>query len=508
MDRKWWTLLAVCAGVFMLVVDITIVNVALPDIQRRFDASLAELQWVIDAYTLTLAALLLTAGSIADLVGRRRVFAVGLVVFSVGSALCGAAPDATSLVLARVLQGIGGAVIFATSLALLADAFAPSERGAAFAVWGAVLGVAAAMGPVLGGVITSGLSWRWVFFISVPVGILALAVTLTRVRESRAPAAARLDWPGFLTFSAGLGALILGLIRSHADGWGSATVIASLAAAAVLLVAFVLVESRSRAPMLDLRLLRVPTFGGGLIAAWSLNASIYSLFTFVVLYLQNVLGATPVETGLRLFAMTGAMFVSSAVAGRLTNGVPIRWLIGCGFALVGAGLLLMRGLTADDAWTHLLPGLITAGLGVGLVTVPLASTAVGVVEPARAGLASGINSTLRMVGLATGVAALGSILATRVDASVSARVAGGPLAAHGHELASAVSDGRLSQALLDTPVLLRALAATTARAGFVDALNEILAIGAIIAFVAAALSAVLIRQRDFAPAPSPATAAS
>jgi EmrB/QacA subfamily drug resistance transporter len=458
MDRKWWTLLAVCAGVFMLVVDITIVNVALPDIQRRFDASLAQLQWVIDAYTLTLAALLLTAGSIADLVGRRRVFAFGLVVFTVGSALCGAAPDATALVLARVVQGVGGAVIFATSLALLAEAFTPPERGAAFAVWGAVLGVAAAMGPVLGGVITSGLSWRWVFFVSVPVGVLALAATLTRVRESRSPVAARPDWPGFLTFSTGLAGLILGLIRSHADGWDSATVVVSLAAAAVLLAAFVLVESRARAPMLDLRLLRVPTFGGGLIAAWSLNASIYSLFTFLVLYLQNVLGATPVQTGLRLFAMTGAMFVTSAVAGRLTNRVATRWLISSGFALVGAGLLLMRGLTADGPWTHLLPGLIAAGLGVGLVTVPLASTAVGVVEPARAGMASGINSTLRMVGLATGVAAMGSILA-------------------GH-------------------------------ASFVDGLNAILAIGTIVAFAAAILTAVLIRQRDFAGVPSPATAAS
>src|SRR5918911_2946987 len=189
MDRKWWTLLAVCTGVFMLLLDITIVNVALPDMQAAFGASLADLQWVIDAYALTLAALLLTAGSIADLAGRRRGFAVGIVVFTGGPLLCGLASGVTFLALSRALQGTGGAIMFATSLALLAQAFAPGERGIAFGVFGAVTGVAVAVGPVLGGVITSGLSWRWIFFVNLPIGIAALAVTLARVDESRAPGA-------------------------------------------------------------------------------------------------------------------------------------------------------------------------------------------------------------------------------------------------------------------------------------------------------------------------------
>src|SRR5947209_221883 len=234
MARKWWTLLAVCTGVFMLLLDITIVNVALPYIQQAFHASLSDLQWVIDAYALTLAAFLLTAGSIADLRGRRLVFSVGIVIFTLGSALCGLASNATFLSLSRAFQGIGGAIMFATSLALLADAFEPRERGVAFGVFGAITGVAVAIGPVLGGALTSGLSWRWIFFVNLPIGIFALAVTLREVAESKAPRASRPDWAGFVTFTLGLTALVFGLIRSHPDGWGSSTVTGSLAAAVIL----------------------------------------------------------------------------------------------------------------------------------------------------------------------------------------------------------------------------------------------------------------------------------
>src|SRR3954451_10421171 len=267
MARKWWTLIAVCTGVFMLLLDITIVNVALPDMQQALNASLADLQWVIDAYALTLAALLLTAGSIADLAGRRKVFAAGIVIFTGGSLLCGLANSVTFLALARALQGTGGAIMFATSLALLAQAFAPRERGVAFGVFGAITGVAVAVGPVLGGVITSGLSWRWIFLVNLPIGIFALVVTLLRVEESRAPGAQRPDWAGFVTFSLALAGLVYGLIRSEPDGWGAPGVAGSLVASAVLLAAFVAIEWRSTHPMFDLGLLKVPTFTGGLIAA-------------------------------------------------------------------------------------------------------------------------------------------------------------------------------------------------------------------------------------------------
>ena len=497
MDRKWWTLTAVCTGVFMLLLDITIVNVALPDIQRAFHASLSDLQWVIDAYALTLAAFLLTAGSLADLYGRRRLFAVGIVIFTLGSLSCGIATSALFLEVARAAQGVGGAIMFATSLALLAQAFHGSDRGVAFGVFGAITGVAVAVGPVLGGALTSGESWRWIFYVNVPIGVLALLVTLGRVQESRNPKATRPDWLGFVTFSAGLAALVFGLIRSNTDGWGSSTVVASLATAGVLLLAFLVAEWRQTEPMLDLRLLRVPTFDGGLIAAWAISASVFAALTFLVLYFQNVLGLSAIATGIRFLPLTGAIFVTAGIAGRLTSRVPRRMLIAPGFVCIGAGMLMMRGLTSGSTWTHLLPGMIVAGIGAGLVNVPLVSTAVGVVEPERAGVASGINSTLRQVGIATGVAGLGSLFAGQVRTTVADRLSATPLHVHAHEIAHAISAGGVTHALTAAPAPFRTLIASAARAGFVSGLNELLLVGAAVAFAGALTSLVLVRERDF-----------
>jgi EmrB/QacA subfamily drug resistance transporter len=490
----------------MLLLDVTIVNVALPDIEHSLDASLSDLQWVINAYALSLAALLLTAGSLADRLGRRRVFAVGVAIFTTGSLLCGLAPSPLFLTLARAGQGVGGAIMFATSLALLANAFQGKERGVAFGVFGAITGVAVAVGPVLGGLITSGLTWRWIFLVNIPIGIATIAVTLLRLEESRDPRAARPDWLGFATFSTALFALVYGLIESNTHGWGSTLVVGSLIASAVLLGAFVAVELLQRAPMFDFALLRKPTFVGGLTSAFAISAGLFALLTYIVLYLQNVLGYSAVETGVRLLALTGAIFVTAGIAGRLSAHVPTRLLIGPGFALIGVGLLLMRGLTPASDWTHLLPGMIVAGFGAGLVNVPLASTAVGVVEPARAGMASGINSTLRQVGIATGIAALGSIFASKLRDTVSGSLAGTPVAGHAHQIADAISSGQVSGAIASAPAPARAVIANSAQAGFVDGLNLILLIGAIVAFAGAALALTLIRQRDYVAAPAGAAA--
>jgi EmrB/QacA subfamily drug resistance transporter len=500
MDRKWWTLVAVCTGVFMLLLDVTIVNVALPDVERAFSASLSDLQWVISGYALTLATFLLTAGSLADRFGRRLMFAIGLVAFTAASLLCGLATGPLFLILARAGQGVGGAIMFATSLALLADAFRGRDRGNAFGVFGAITGVAVAVGPVLGGAITSSLSWRWIFFVNLPIGVLALAITLLRVGESRDPQAAPPDPVGFATFSVGLAALVFGLIRSTADGWSSATVVVSLAASLVLLIAFVVVERRRPMPMLDLRLLKVPTFNGGLAAAWAISASLFSLLTYLVIYVQNILGLSAVATGVRFLPLTGAIFLTAGIAGRLTGHVPRRLLIAPGFVLIGAGLLLMRGLTPQSGWTHLLPGMIVAGVGAGLVNVPLVSTAVGVVEPARAGMASGINSTLRQVGIATGVAALGTVFASHVRSAVTSQLGGTALAGHAATIAEAISNGGAAQAAAAVPAPLRGLVTAAARSAFVDGLNLILWVGAVVAFAAAAASFVLVRERDFVTA--------
>jgi EmrB/QacA subfamily drug resistance transporter len=498
--RKWWTLAAVCTGVFMLLLDITIVNVALPDIERTFGASLSDLQWVISAYALTLAAFLLTSGSLADLYGRQLLFAVGIVIFTTGSLCCGLATSSLFLTIARGGQGVGGAIMFATSLALLAQAFQGRDRGVALGLFGAITGVAVAIGPVLGGEITSGLSWRWIFYVNVPIGIVALLITLLRVDESRNPNAKRPDWAGFATFSTALAGLVYGLIQSQSNGWGLTTVTAPLAASAALLAVFLAVERVQAEPMLDLALLRLPTFGGGLAAAWAISASLFSLLTYLIIYMQNSLGLSAVATGIRFLPLTGAIFLAAGIAGRLTSHIPRRLLIAPGFLLIGAGLLLMRGLTPSSGWTHLLAGMIVSGIGGGLVSTPLISTAVGVVEPARAGMASGINSTLRQVGVATGVAALGTILASHVRASVLDRLSGTALAGHAHAIAHAVSTGGTAHTIATTPAPLRGLVAATARSALTQGLNTILLIGAIVAFTAAVVSFALIHERDFVTA--------
>ena len=248
----------------MLLLDLTIVNVALPSIQRQLHGTIADLQWVIDAYALSLAALMLTAGSLADLLGRRLVFTIGIVIFTAGSVLCGAAQKPLFLTIARARPGVGGAIMFATSLALVAQAFRGADRGTAFGVFGAITGIAAAIGPVIGGAITSGLSWRWIFFVNIPIGAVLVALTLLRVAESRDPRASRPAWLGFLTFSSGLALLVYGLIESSSHAWGSGRVVGSLVSAGLLLVLFVVAELRQRQPMFDMSLLRNPTFVGGL----------------------------------------------------------------------------------------------------------------------------------------------------------------------------------------------------------------------------------------------------
>jgi EmrB/QacA subfamily drug resistance transporter len=500
MASKWWTLVAVCTGVFMLLLDITIVNVALPDIQRDLHASLSDLQWVIDAYALTLAALQLTAGSLADRFGRKKLFAIGTFIFTVGSLLCGMAPSVLFLSLARAGQGIGGAVMFATALALLSGAFTGKERGTAFAFFGATTGVAVAVGPVLGGVLTSGLSWNWIFWVNIPICVFAMFVTLTKVEESRNPHAGRPDWIGFLTFSSGLGLLVFGLIRGGEDGWGDDRVVQSFVASGVLLVAFLISQMLQKSPMFDLGLLRVPTFVGGLVAAVGISASVFSLLTYLIIYVQNVLGFSAVEAGVRFLFLSGMSFVAAIVAGRLTSHLPTKWMIGPGVLIAALGLFLLRGVatSADPGeWTHLIPGLIVAGLGIGLINVPLASTAVGVVAPERSGMASGVNSTFRQVGIATGIATLGSIFSHQVADGIRNGLAGTPASGRTDAVSAAVTNGQINAVLAHVPASARQTIEQVATASFVHALNHITTIATVIALVAGVLCLFLIRAKDF-----------
>jgi EmrB/QacA subfamily drug resistance transporter len=496
-DPKWWTLVAVCLGVFILLLDITIVNVALADIQDDLGASLSDLQWVIDAYALSLAALLLTAGSLADLYGRRRVFVIGTALFMAGSIACGAAQDIFFLQLARAFQGIGGAAMFATALALIASAFQGRDRGVAFGAFGATTGVAVAVGPVLGGVLTSGLSWRWIFFVNIPICLAAIVIGLIRVRESHDPRAGRPDWFGFVSFSLALGLLVYGLIRAGQDGWDDTRVITCLVAAAGLLVVFVISQVVQDDPMFDLSLLRKPTFTGGLLAAFGVSASIFSLLTYLVIYVQNVLGYSAVQAGVRFLFLSGAAFFAAAIAGRLTEKMPVKWLIAPGFVVLGVGLLLIHGIEPTSSRTHLIPGLLLSGVALGMINTPLASTAVGVVPVERSGMASGINSTLRQVGIATGIAVLGTIFAHHVADGIRSGLAGTPAADQSDRISTAVTGGQTEAVIQAAPAGVRDQLAAVATSSFVDALNNITMIAAVLAFATAIACFALIRQKDF-----------
>src|SRR5437764_6255940 len=363
MERKWWTLLVVCVGTFMLLLDITIVNVALPKIATDLKASFSDIQWVIDAYALTLASVLLTAGTLADRLGRRLLYSIGLVLFALTSLLCALSPSALFLILARGAQGIGGAIMFSTALALLAQEFHGRERGTAFGVWGAAIAASAAVGPLLGGALTEGFGWSSIFYINVPIGVAAAILTMTKLSESRNPEDKKVDWIGTVTFTSALFLLVLGLIRGNADGWGSAAIIGLFAGAAVLLAVFVASQFVQEHPMFDISLFRKPTFSGASLAAFTMSSAMFAMFLYLVLYIQTLLGLSPLQTGLRFLPFTIISFFAAAASGNLSARIPVRFLLGAGLGAVGLGLFLMRGLTPSSQWTALLPGFIVAGAG-------------------------------------------------------------------------------------------------------------------------------------------------
>jgi EmrB/QacA subfamily drug resistance transporter len=501
MERKWWTLIAVCVATFMLLLDIMIVNVALPSIQRDLNASLSSLQWVVDAYALTLASFLLVFGSLGDRLGRRRIFSGGFAVFTVASLCCGLANDPTVLNSFRALQGVGGAAMFATSLALIAQEFEGRERGQAIGIWGATVGGAVAVAPLIGGALTDGLGWEWIFFVNVPIGVGAILLTETRVANIAASDPQPLDWPGVVTFSLALFGLIFGLIRGNAEGWSSAQIVASLTAAAVLMSAFIAIQFRRRNAMLDMSLFRVPAFGGVSIVAWALSAGCFAMFLYITLYIQDVLGYTPFQAGLRFLPVTLLGFFVAPISGNLLHKVPARLLLGGGLIVVGVGLLLMHGISVGDSWTGLLPGFLVMGVGIGMTNPAVASTALGVVPPARAGMASGINSTFRQIGIATGVAGLGAVFQSRISSELATHLPRAP-----SQFADAVSSGAIHQGVAAAPQQFRHQALVAADHAFVTGFNEILLIGGAVAIVGGLLGLLLTRERDFVAVPGQAEA--
>ncbi|MEU6891457.1 DHA2 family efflux MFS transporter permease subunit [Streptomyces sp. NPDC046557] len=481
--RKWLPLTAVCLGAFMLLVDVTIVTVALPDMAADMHTGFSALQWVMDIYALALAALLLGAGSLADRIGRRSVYLGGIVVFAAASLACGLATGPAALIAFRAVQGFGGAAMFATTMALLSSAYQGRDRGIAFGVWGAVNGAAAAAGPIIGGLLTEHFGWRWIFYINLPVCALAVYVTLKAVTDSRDPHAKGLDLPGMAAFTTGAGAVTYALIRAGENGWTSAATLGLLGLGAVAFAVFVLVELRSGHPMLDLSLFRSGTFVGVMAAALLLSGAAFSYLMYVSLWLQSVEGMNPIGAGLVLVPMSLAAFLVSALAGRLLHGAPARLTIGGGGVLIGAGALLQAWmLDTGDGWPALVPGLLVTGAGVGAAIPALAATVMGAVAPARAGMAGGALNTARQLGMAFGIAVLGSLFHSGLADGLAD--AGRP-----RGTAEALASGGAGRLLATVPE-----AKSWVEAAFVSGLRETFVASGVMGLVGALAVVLLIRS--------------
>lgn len=403
------TLLAASLGSALLLLDVTVVYVALPAIELDLNTSFSEIQWVVDAYTVVLAATLLGAGVLADRLGRRRVFAWGVALFALFSLFCAASWNGLSLDVARGLQGIGAAAVFSASLALIAQEFRGAARGMAMGVWGAVTGLAMALGPLIGGLLVEGGGWRWIFLINVPLGAMLVVLALKAVPESRSRRPEPLDIIGALVFAAACLLLALGLTRGNEAGWGSLPIVLVLGGAVVGFCCFVLVELRVRAPMLPLKLFRRPAFSATALVAFAQSVAIYPMLIFLAIHLQSGLGYSPVGAGLRLLPMTLLILLVAPFAGRLTGRLPVRVPLLGGLTLLGVGLLLLRAVEPGSEWTALLPGMVVGGVAIGMISPSLAAATVSVLPVERSGLASGVTNTFRQLGIALGIAALGAV---------------------------------------------------------------------------------------------------
>ena len=414
-NRKWWTLGAVAVGLFMIMLDNTVVNVAVPSIQRDLGVGLSELQWIVTGYALSFAALMLTGGKLADMLGRRRIFVIGIVIFTIASLFCGLADTGQSLIAWRIVQGVGAALMNPATLAIISATFPPRQRGMAIGIWAGVSALALAIGPLVGGLLTEHLSWSWVFFVNVPVGVLGVAASYLLIDESRDMSEEqRLDLAGLLTSGLGLFALTYGLIEANTYGWSSARIVGSFVAAAVLLGSFVILELRQRVPMLDLTLFRNGTFAGANVVILMVGLAMFGVFFFVSLYMQNILGFSAVQAGAAFLPMTVLIILVAPIAGKLSDRIGSRWLMTGGMTLLGIQLLYYSTLGVDANFWDLLPALLIGGVGMSLTMTPSAAAIIGSVPTDKAGVGSAVMNSMRQVGGSIGVALIGAIIAAKV----------------------------------------------------------------------------------------------
>jgi len=411
-NKKWWTLAAVSFGLFMIMLDNTVVNVALPAIQRDLGMQLSELEWIVSGYALTFAALMLIGGKLADAYGRRLVFVLGIVVFTVASLFCGLASSGEMLIAARVVQGAGAALMNPATLSIIAVTFPPRQRGTAIGIWAGVSALALAIGPLVGGLLTEHASWNWIFFVNVPVGIVGVGASFVLIDESRDESHERLDLPGLVTSGVGLFALTYGLIEANNYGWGSARIVGAFVVAAVSLTAFILLERHRPAPMLDLTLFRNRTYVGANLAMLLVSLAMFGVFFFVSLYMQNILGYSAVETGAAFLPMTILVIVVAPLAGRASDRWGSRWLMAVGMVLLAAQLAYFSQLSTSTTFWQLLPALVLGGVGMSMTMTPSSAAAMRAVPVEKAGIGSGVLNACRQVGGSMGIALMGAIMAS------------------------------------------------------------------------------------------------
>ena len=485
-NSRWWTLGAMCFALFMIMLDNTVVNVALPSIQRDLHASLQALEWTMNAYTLTFAVLMVTGGRLGDIFGRRRMFLFGVAVFGASSLAIGLAPNDAMLVAFRAVQGIGAAFMMPATLSIITQAFPAEQRGTAIGTWAGVSALALAIGPVIGGLLTEDVSWRAIFFINPPIAVGAVAVTLVATRESRDETVARdVDFAGIATLTAGLTALVLALVEGNSWHWGSARIVGLFVVAVVALAAFVVIELRLRTPMLDFSFFRSRTSAGANVVAFLITFAMFAQFFFLTLYMQNVLHYSPLQTGVRFLPATLVIIVMGPLSGRLTDRVGPRPLMALGLAVVGAALLIQSQLTIHTGYGLLLPGFILMGLGIGLVMSPMSTAAMNAVDRTKSGAASGVVSMSRMVGGTVGLAVMGALVTTIGRSQLDSSLPHLPAPARA-KLASALGSGAAPDGHASPHVV------DAVHHAFVSALATGLKIGAAVALAGVLLALWLI----------------
>ncbi len=494
---KLLTLGAMCFALFMAMLDNTVVNVALPSIQRHLGSGVSGLQWIVDAYTLVFASLMLSGGTLGDIFGRKRFFIIGLSVFTAGSLLCGVAPSLAVLIAGRAVQGLGAAALLPGTLSILTNTFHdPRERAQAIGIWAGVSGMALALGPVVGGTLVDRFGWQSVFFLNVPIGIVALIVALRAVRESKSPEGRRLDLPGQALAIVALGSLTFALIEANSYGWTSATILSLFVTAAVALAAFLWVELRSPSPMLQLKFFRNPTFAAAAACAGIISFGMFGMFFFMSLFFQSVQDYTPFQAGLRTLPASGVIVIVAPLAGRIAGRIGSKVPMTVGLAMNALAMALMTSIDATTSYSHIWPPLLLAGVGMSLVMTPMTAAVMGAVPRERAGMASATSNASREIGGVFGIALLGAIVTHIFSRDLSRAIAALHLpAALRDAIITQASHGAEQAAATALPAGVNGAALhAAAGASFVAGMHAALVVAAAALAVGALAAAIFVRS--------------